>query len=78
MGFNLHVPLPGPISYNKRLSGGGCGLFLIFAAVIVIVTWVMDHWWVLLLVPGVMGWLWLAERNDARLARAEHSDPDER
>jgi hypothetical protein len=22
MPFNLHVPLPGPFSYNKRLGGG--------------------------------------------------------
>lgn len=39
MSWNLHVPFPGPVSYNRRLGGrsssrGGCGTVIVWLIVL--------------------------------------------
>jgi uncharacterized membrane protein len=73
MGFNLHVPLPGPISYNKRLGGNqgcGCGTVLGLTFTIYLVS---KYWWVVASVVVVLVVVWAAPRITRRrqVAQAE-------
>jgi hypothetical protein len=60
--FNLHIPLPGPLSYNARLGGGGKGeLSKAIYWILVAPIWYPIKWMVL-------GMVWLCVFT-ARLCR---------
>lgn len=76
MPLNLRVPLPGPLVYISRVGGDGTGALAVVLLVVGLLVWngllwVWGHPWVLLVIPFVIGWRWLARRNDRKLERCE-------
>lgn len=74
MGFNLHVPLPGPVSYNKKLGGGGGGkTFLSFCLFVAVCYFVVHNLGFMVIAAVIIGLGYLLlkwdQRKRARLAK---------
>lgn len=69
MPFNLHIPLPGPVSYNRRLGGrprrgGGAGWTVFGVLVVIGALWYLR--WVVLAVAVIAAVAYVVRRIRAR------------